>query len=566
MTLALVRIARLIGWTVLAASAGLVCGWLIWEAARGPVADQAIWPVSWLWLCFVTSVKISGAAMVLAALFAALPAAGLSIAPRGMARRVLTGLIISPLLLMPSMFGYAWMLLCTSRVAGVRRVMDGCGFNSADNAWRGAAIALAAWLWPIFALTLAACVRRLGREPFQLASLDAGPLRALVRGVLPSMSAPVCAAAAVTFLLAMTDATIPPLVGASQVWSVEMKAAAGVAGKYDRPSAYLFWNAWPMVLLAGLLASAAWPGVRRVASWGFDAPAGEVGVRSPRSSWVLCVATLTAGGLALWPLGLFAWELASGRDGFVQAFRVAARTMGHAGLATSLVSTVVGLLGVAISVALLHEPDWPAWRRWVALCGMGLTGVVAILPPELSGSTLVRFYSWATDPRTWGRAAGWSLYDDTPWTWSAALICRFSFIAVMMVWFVMRRQGDELDAQARVEGAGRLERLAVVRWPALRSTAAACGVILVGLSLSEVSVSVLTQPPRFFGGSLAAAIDAQMHYGRQDETIASAMFLMSATLLIAMTTPGLLALVGGKERPAQAPVREKDVSGKGSES
>lgn len=479
-------------------------------------------------------------------MFAVLPAAGLSIAPRGVLRRALVGLILTPLLLMPSMFGYAWMLLCTSRLASVRAVMDACGFNDPDRAWRGAAVTLATWLWPIFALTLAACLRRLGREPYHLASLDAGPGRALLRAVLPAMMAPIGAAVAVTFLLAMTDATIPPLVGATQVWSVEMMASAGVAAKYDRPSAYLFWNAWPMLALAALLFVAAWPGLRRMSDWSLDEPGGDIGSHTPRSRAALVASLLSAVGLALWPLGLFVLELATGRGGFAQAFRIAAQTMGRAGLATGLVSAVVGLLGVAIGFALHHERDWRPWRRWVARVGTGMVAVVALLPPELAGVTLVRFYSWATDPRSWGWAAGWSLYDNTPWTWAAALLSRFAWVAVVVIWLVARRQGDELDEQARAEGAGRMERLAAVRWPAIRSTATACGVIIAGLSFSEVSVSVLTQPPRFFGGSLAAAIDAQMHYGRQDETIASAMFLMSLTLLITLTVPGLLARADGK--------------------
>lgn len=542
----LLRIARLVGWTALAATSGLVCGWIVWEAARGPIEDQSIWPSERLWRCFATSIKISSGAALLAALFAVLPAAGLSIAPRGALRRALVGLVLTPLLLMPSMFGYAWMLLCTSRLASVRAVMDACGFNAPDHAWRGAAVTLAAWLWPILTLTLAACMRRLGREPYQLASLDAGPGRALLRAVLPAMMAPIGAAVAVTFLLAMTDATIPPLVGATQVWSVEMMAAAGVAAKYDRPSAYLFWSAWPMLALAAFLFVAAWPGLRRMGEWSLEEPTGDVGSRIPQARAVLVASLVAAAGLALWPLGMFVLELATGRAGFVQAFRVAAQTMGRAGLATGLVSAAVGLLGVAIGLALFYERDWRPWRRWAARGGMGLVTVVAILPPELSGVTLVRFYSWATDPRSWGWSGGWCLYDDTPWTWGAALLCRFTWVAVIVIWLVARRQGDELDAQARAEGAGRMERLAAVRWPALRSTAAACGVIIAGLSISEVSVSVLTQPPRFFGGSLAAAIDAQMHYGRQDETIASAMFLMSLTLLIALTVPGLLTRAGGK--------------------
>jgi ABC-type Fe3+ transport system permease subunit len=72
-----------------------------------------------------------------------------------------------------------------------------------------------------------------------------------------------------------------------------------------------------------------------------------------------------------------------------------------------------------------------------------------------------------------------------------------------------------------------MQRIAHARIPLLRRILLAGSAMVVMLCLSEVAVSVLVQPIRYFGGSLAVQIDSQMHYGRQNQTIAMALLMLA---------------------------------------
>lgn len=113
------------------------------------------------------------------------------------------------------------------------------------------------------------------------------------------------------------------------------------------------------------------------------------------------------------------------------------------------------------------------------------------------------------------------------------MILRFGFIAACAGRYMVRRASAEVAAAATVDGATPLERLVHAKLPTVRGVLAVCGIIVGCLAFSEVALSLLVQPPRFFGGSLAVAVDSQMHYGRQNETIAGAILLAGPAMALA---------------------------------
>jgi DNA-binding beta-propeller fold protein YncE/ABC-type molybdate transport system permease subunit len=195
---------------------------------------------------------------------------------------------------------------------------------------------------------------------------------------------------------------------------------------------------------------------------------------------------------------------------------------------------------MVLALAMLDEPNWPLPARLLAGVGVALTVAVAVLPPELIGTALVAVGS---HPRISPRDQ-WNLYDNTPLVWTAAMIARFGFLPVCLTRLLNRRAGADLAAQACTDGAGPIQRIAYTRLPFLwRPLLAGC--LMVGcLTLSESAAGVLVQPPQFFGGSLAVHVDAQMHYGRQNETIALSLMLMIPAVLAAVVAPLLVKLPG----------------------
>ncbi len=516
-----VRLVRYVGWMVLAGSIGVIVGSIVVQAVGGPVASDVLWPSPRLWRYFGTTLWMAAVATAMALLLSVPAVIALTQARRAWQRRILRGLVVLPLVTMPAVFAYAWMLLATRRGGWVAAVMEAVGWNTPGVEPLQAAWVLATWLWPIPALVLVSSYSHLGAPGFQLARLDASSRLAFLRGALPLMRAPLAAALAVTFILAATDSSVPPLMGATEVWAVEMLAEASVASSQPAPIGYLFWRSWPMLAAIALAIAAAIPGIRRMEDWLDDVVAADLGdSASTGSNGVWVVANLLAAAVTVLPIVVFCTELAGGRSPLPQILSTAYRTFRQDGLATLLVAVLTAACAMAIAVALLHEAETRAPKRTFARAAMLMVAVSAVLPPELTGTALTTFFSRISDP------SGWNIYDHTPWSWIAAMVARFGFIPVAVVWLLSRRTSSALVAQARSDGASESERLAHLHLPLLRRSLLAAGMMTACLTVSEVGAAVLVQPPRFFGGSLAVQVDGQMHYGRQDETIALSLMLI----------------------------------------
>lgn len=540
------------GWAALAASVGVVLAATAIEAAAGPVAAQSAWPTDRLWRYYFTTIGMATCATILSVALALPAVIALVQVRRPWQRGALVGLIVLPLLTMPGTFAYAWMLLATRRDGWAAVLLDAVGWNRPGAAPIQAAWVLATWLWPIPALILAASFVRIGRGGYQLARLDASALWAFVRGAIPLMRGPLLAAMGIVFILSATDSTIPPLMSATEVWSVETLAAAGIAQASARPIGFLFWQNWPILATVAVVAAAAAPGLRRMASWA-DEPVVEGGATPGAAGqrWWMAAALLAA-MMTVFPILVFGLELAGGRTTPAESVAVAFRTFQRDGLATLGAAAIAGACAGCIALTCITDRNASAHRRAAARVVLGSVVVCAILPPELIGTALASFLTRISDPTRW------NVYDCTPWAWSAALVARFGFLPVVVTWLLNRRVSSELTDQAGADGATPLETLTYVRLPELARPLAAAALIAACLGLSEVSASALVQPPRFFGGSLAVKVDAQMHYGRQNETIATTLLLMAPAVLGALIAPMLARSPAGRRRRRRVDVSPAD--------
>lgn len=546
------QFARVVGWLVLAMSVGIVLVATVVEAAPGPLADQSAWPTPRLWGYFRTTIAMASVATLIAFAIAIPFTAVMAGVRHGRQRRVLTALIIMPLVTMPSIHAYAWMLLATRKDGIAAAILSAIGWNTPGAQWVQAAVVLASWLWPIPALILSAAFRHMGRQGYQLARLDAAGLSAFLRGALPLMRAPLIAAVAATFILASTDATIPPLMGATEVWSVEMLAVAAAASGYARPIGFLFWQAWPMLALIITFALAAIPGIRRMAAWGDEPEGTDTGESTgmPGRTWFF--ACVLAGVIAFFPLCVFLTEFGSAREGTGRAIMTALTTYRTHGLATLLVAALTGAMAFVASLGVIADPDDHPWTKAFGRLAFAAVLITAILPPEIIGTALAATFTRLGDPRSWNirsgifeawiapilsrisDPSGWNIYDYTPWAWMAALLSRFGVICLVVARLTNRRVPASLLSHAQLEGATGPARIALVRLPFIWRPIAMAALLTACLAMSEIGASVLTQPVRFFGGSLAVQVDMQMHYGRQSETTVLAAIMFSPAVAAAL--------------------------------
>ncbi|RIK69227.1 MAG: hypothetical protein DCC65_00320 [Planctomycetota bacterium] len=539
-----VRILRIVGWAALTGSIGVVLGTVLVESLGGPVETQRIWPSSRLWSCFFRSVAMAGSATALAGVIA-LPATFALVASRPRrARGLLLSMVIMPLVIMPGTFAYAWMLLATRQGGWAARLLDALGWNTPGLEWVQSAWVLATWLWPIPALVVSASFVQTGRTGYQLARLDAPGVLAFVRGAIPPMRAPVTAALAIVFTLAINDSTVPPLMGSGDVWSVEVMAQASAAASRPRPAGYLFWHAWPVIVLVALAAAAAAPGLRAMSNWAESLEARELGQTRSVEHRATALAVVVAVAMTILPIVVFIAELATGRAGLEESIRTAYLTFRRDGLATLIVGLLTAGAAFAATTTILGDPARAPARRFVQVGAIAAAFAGAVLPPELIGTALATFYTRISDP-----LSRWSVYDCTPFVWGAATFTRYAFFPMAVGLLLNRRVPESLVAQTRLDGSDDVTVTARVRLPFLWKPVAAAALVAGCMALSEVAASVLVQPPRFFGGSLAVRVDMQMHYGRQDETIALALMMLIPAMIGAWLAPGVR---GGHSLPAES--------------
>ncbi len=524
----LLRILTIFGAATLLGSVGVCVGILVAQVPRGPVDGQPLWPTESLQISLLHTIWMAVTA-TFAALLISLPATiGISIGrPRG--RRIITAITVLPLVTMPSVYAYATLLITNSNFEMLRRATDAIGWNRPEFAPMHAGLVLAWWLWPIPALLLAAAYRHAGAPAYRLASLDASPVKAFLRGALPPMRESLLAAAAAVFILAAIDSTVPPFMAAARVWGVELMADAREASSTARPGAYLFFRAWPLVAVVMLIGIVVLQGAKRMADWGGTSSDADTGRDTPLARRAFYTAAALAFLAATLPIWIYAFSMFDGRYGFLESFS-SAWTSGQRAIGSSvIVALVAAACTVAIAIALLDDPRWPSWTRMIRTFAVVLIVMVALFPPAVISTALIAFFSSAKI----SPSDRWNLYDNTPAAWVAAMICRYAFLPVLVAKFANRRIPDELPGQAATDGAGRWMSLLHARLPRLWMPILAAGLLVAGLSLNEVPASSQLQPAQWGGGSIAVWTDDQMHFGRHNRTTALALMMM---------TPGLAAV------------------------
>jgi len=533
---------RWAGWLILAAATAAPLVMLSFDLRRGPPQWNELRLGGRLAGIFVRTVGIAAGAGVLSTAFSIPAVFAAAISRRARMRSLLFGLAMLPLLSPACVFGYAWMLAGSQR-GWLGHLLSFVGFNADGAGPARAVIALASWLWPVPAMLLATSYRHGGRAAYRMARLDAGAVGAFFRGALPTMTGALVAGFAIVFVLAMNESTITPLV-LTRTWSAEMAPEVLDAAMYGSPAAALAWKSWPVVGMIVLIGVVGWLGLRRVWDAVESDAAAELGSAGlSRAGWLLVALGLTA-LIALLPICIFVGELYSAHVS-IESSIVRVWTLYAAERRASLiVAGLAGISGTLIAWAacrLRESRDSRAGRLFRGLLlGSGL--LAALLPAELMAQLLVQLFNRPG-------IAGW-LYDDTPTVWVLGIVARYGIFAAAIGWYSARRIPMDLVRQARIDGADDSSScLAAVR-PWVGRPIVAAGMLLACLSLSEVAASLVLIPPRF-GGSLAVAIDNQMHYGRNQDVIVTTMMLLAPLAVVAVGLPQVMGFWRLSGTPAQ---------------
>jgi iron(III) transport system permease protein len=432
----------------------------------------------------------------LAALGAAL--LGLALAAGGLAtalfefpgRRALDRLMLLPLLV-PT-----WYLACL-----YRERLDARG-----AAWL--ALVLAIGVAPLWHLLGGVALRAIPGAYVDALRVAGRPLAGTLRTLLPLATPALAAAAALTAILAWSDApsaralAVPTLaVGMLDQWSAREDASAGAI----------------LGLAVGLLAiGAAAVLLARIgrASWQDEAPLALSRARRQRlrgaaamAPWLLATPQLVL-GVAL-PFSTI------GRWSFERLGRVDLSTLGADGARTLLLATAATALALALAAPLVHVNAWGPGTRGVAATGL------ALLPFALPPTLLAAAATWAL--RGGERAWLASQLHASLAPLALAMAVRLAGLFVGVGRAALSRGGRDHVATARLLGRDGLFDFVSLLRPVLARPAAACAVFAFLECLEDVDLTVVLAPFGF-------------------ESISSRVFQLALTSRTADCAPWMLCL------------------------
>jgi len=521
-----------LGWVVLAAAVIVPLIGTVWAAGEPGYVGTGIVGTPPAWKLIVRSMALSVTATVTALALGAVPAAVLGSCTRRQWPWLL-GLLLTPLMVPPQVYAYAWGLLPPNRAAQWAAEVLAFGKGSDqitlwEAVWAG--LISAGWLWPIVSLIIAAGWRSTGEAVYRLALLDTSGFRAFFRAVLPSLRPQVAAAAALVGIITIVEYPIPHL-ALCRVWATELMVLVEIGAP---PGQIIRMAAQPVAIVGGIVLLAALA-VRGSARWQAisqdDATPDPFGRLNSGQSTIGAASWGTAAlvwvGTVGGPIGLMLANLRV-PGAWIQGLRTFATQW-----ADSLeVSLAAGFLAVSLAVATIGwwQASGRKLLRWAGL----LSVFLATIPPAALGVGFVVVFN----------RSGFlgDLYAARPVVWILALVARYGAVAVLITWLAVGRRSVIAVDQARVDGARSLDILGHVLLPMLWPSLVSAGMIVSVLAAFEVVVTQMTRPPAY--GSIAMTILNYMHYGRDDAVITSTLAFVVAVMILTQACGHLLTRVG----------------------
>jgi ABC-type Fe3+ transport system permease subunit len=488
-------------------------------------------------------------------------------------------LVLAPLLLPTYVVSYSWRMLLSPDTWLGQYVSSRPDLASAASLLTTYAV-LGLWLWPVAALVLAQGWRRVAPSSMEMAHLDAGPGRRLVSVVLPLMGGPMLLAFGACFVLSLCEYTTFHLAGAATIGT-----DIDILFRLGRNEHAAARSAWPLAVLAAIVATALWRGATRP----LPESAGEEGIapasdrpRARRVQWAVLAALLAASCAA--PLALMAGFLTE--PGRFRQFGALhwdqLRWSGLVAAAAGLISLWIARTATALTArrriagrgcgedaanhgtkppgamplpvrgeghvssphahprqtACEHGTHRFAFDKSLCLLGaiMQITVLLAMfLPASLLAVSLLKIMAALHVP------AG---IRDSWLPLAAGLTLRYAGLAVIVLWFSRRSEDRQLADLAAVDGATPFRAWLHVHLPRHWPLAAGAMLMIVMLGLTEVPATMLLLPPGL--PSFPQWLLDQMHHLRDQHVVAACLAMAGTYLLAALAAGCLVRVLSGR--------------------
>jgi ABC-type Fe3+ transport system permease subunit/DNA-binding beta-propeller fold protein YncE len=521
-------------WTIVGICSLLPLAWMLAQVLTHPSAWTSLRPSAFQLSLLARTVFYNGAAALLATAIS-IPAAIVIGRGRGFFSKTL--ILLLPLgLLIPSItYGYGWVQIF--RLAGIT-IDPGGPADIARCIWT-----LAAWLWPLPAISIGLALRYMDSQVQQQALLDGALFRITAR----QLAGPALASFAIVMILAMQEFAVYER-GSISVFATEIRTifetgafaspsnpvagviSGGGSASPDQPqrAAIAIATAAPMLLIVSLLSIAVILSIRRLSSaaeidipnWPRILNAGPV---SKISATLLILVTLIA-PIAAMVLSISPYRWHADSAGHSMPVRILLwawpQTFGSLsiGLAAGLVAFILGALSCV--------------RRARPLLLLALLSF--LIGGELLAIADIRIYNRATPwPLSSLGVSGRELFGliyNSALVMVIAYLGRFAWLTLLAGHGGWSGAMRELRDVAAIDGAGPWRTAAAVVWPLLWPMLAAASVLVVILSITEVGASVLLAPQR--PPMMVPMLMQWVHMLRNDEVLEGALLLVVLVVLL----------------------------------
>lgn len=184
---------------------------------------------------------------------------------------------------------------------------------------------------------------------------------------------------------------------------------------------------------------------------------------------------------------------------------------------------LAGIAGIVIALAATGKR-----RGWAMVLSIG----AFLIGGELLAIALIRVYNWDIPVLRW-------IYNNEP-IMVIGYVSRFGWIGVLAGFSTFSGPWKSLRETAAVDGADLRGTLQRVVWPLAWPTIAAAGLMMMILSITEVSTTVMVSPQK--PQPLMPMLMSWVHYLRNNEMMLASLLLMGVVAVLMAGAIGLLTL------------------------
>jgi ABC-type Fe3+ transport system permease subunit/DNA-binding beta-propeller fold protein YncE len=422
---------------------------------------------------------------------------------------LLFGLLL-PLVLPRYVLYYTWTLL-TSPTTALGAYLSGRTELARFTAAISCAVVFIMWYWPLAALLLAQGWRKIDRQLWDSAAIDANRFETFGKITLPLLGRAIFLAYSVCFVLSVSDFATFHLAGVSTI-GTELAVLYELTGS----EAALARAAWPVAVIALIAALAVG---KTTSTWSLvSSPVGHAKFKPAK--WQLSVLFTLIGISLLTPILILVGNIQD-----TQAFRQFF-TLHLDEFAWSLaIAAVAALTAFIIALAVLSLEK----HKLLSLIAGTSLFFIMFIPPSLFAVALLKTLIFFNAPVSVSQS--WYVV-------SAGQAGQFAGIALILILLSRHAHEKDLSEMASLDGASQIQIFRYIYLPQTWPLFLGGFILIMMFSVIELSATMILLPaglPNF-----AQRLLNQMHYARDQHVIVSCLALIGTFAVLAAVVVLLL--------------------------